>query len=1644
MGAYSGISSFAASEAPGVPQNFRYVSSSIYTLQVGWDTPAAVHANEAAIIRYEVRWNDQTTITAVQTITTSPAFKVASPSTPLTAGNTYRFEVRACNINECGSWTSQLDLVCGAQPEAPSAPYVITSSATDITLGWDYVGKDNGGVPLSQYNIKVSLDGGTTYAAAGSTADASVYSFTYNCGSSQMFYFKVSAVNGVGTGEGADSDPTGIYCAPIPLTPAAPVLTATATSVTVAVYQPTNIQLSSSSHTGWRILLDDANDADNTYDEIAVYDTTVLSYTITSNIVTGNYYRVKLKLCSIAGCSTESDIGGPIIAASPPAAPTAYTSASTDTTLTVAWQFSGSNGGAIIEGWYVYISTDGETWPATNAPSQTVADVNTMQYTITCATYSAGQAMLWVKVAGYSLAGTGTLSGTLASRCSAAPDTPATPTVVSSSATQITVGWTAPTTTELHNALHQGYKVSFDDGAGGPFTTVTLTDNLQVQYTKTGLSAGQTYRFRVQYLSETGESSTSAVLSAVAASVPDAPVVSIVSTSDTTLVYSAQLLGSTGGTAITGWNIYASDDGITYPTTPYATESAAFTSYSLDCTNFYAVNRGQQYFWLKMAAVSSAGEGALSTAVKSRCSAAPGTPLIPTVTASTSSSITIGFDTNGLNGAYLTGFKIYTDDGNNGPWSIDTITDTTQRTFTKYGLSAGLYYRFKVQVVSEVGTSASSPIATFVAAATPDPPTVSVTSSSNIQIDLAWSPGSDGGSTITGWYVYGSTDGITWSAAASPQYTVVSGSTYTQAVDCTDTSKWSGANVQLTYVYLRVSGLNAAGTGIPSNSYRWRCSEIPGQPAIPTKVSGTSSSVTISYAPTTLNNAVLMGYKVLYDDGLNGAFTEVSVTSTSQTEYTAAGLTAGLSYRFQVKIVSEVGESLVSPTLTVTAGADADPPTAPHYISSSGNNQLTVGWTFPGSDGGVPITAWNVYYAIGYAEADFPDVSLPSTTTAVGTLQVTVDCTNIGGNDRSLNFVYFRVAAVTGAGVGQYSPKSRMFCANKPDAPTVTDSFVGTTNSVTINFMEGALNSAELLAFKVYMNDGLGGALSYRGKVTDTSYRYYTATGLVTDRTYLVQVTVVTSAAESDRSTVMSVRACGAPSTPAAPARKSSTSSTITVQWAAPADNGCPMTGYRVFMDTNQDGVSDQEIYPGAGDITDPLDSSLVANVLEFQRTGLTPGTTYGFLLRAYNGRGYTESTWSYIKAAGEPAQMTPPTQNAASGSSTTIVLAWTVPDMQGGTAVGFKAFRNSGDGTSMSTTADATCGMETKPAPQTCTLTGLVSGETYTVQMLAINDVGEGPLSTAATLYAAATPAQITDLVNTASATTPSLTFSWTAPSSNGAFIYNYEGEMYRVSDTTTQSWDAGGSQATPYTTTTSVLLTGLGLVAAEQYKFRVRAVNKMGSGTWSEWSSLVDPPRGFTLDTPTTPTNFGRHSDPAVSGTIKVGWDAIATVADAGGDAVASVTYEVYAGPTTGTMTAQTLGSPTDTFFSKAVTTGTTYYFQMRAVNSAGLGSTWAGPIDLVSAEVPGVPTLDSVTSTTAQQVVMSWTPNANDGNSVILHFLVSNDNFVANSVTVANTLTTYTYTLQNSGATVTYYIKAVNSVGESTAASASVLVA
>merc|ERR1712187_848898 len=108
----------------------------------------------------------------------------------------------------------------------------------------------------------------------------------------------------------------------------------------------------------------------------------------------------------------------------------------------------------------------------------------------------------------------------------------------------------------------------------------------------------------------------------------------------------------------------------------------------------------------------------------------------------------------------------------------------------------------------------------------------------------------------------------------------------------------------------------------------------------------------------------------------------------------------------------------------------------------------------------------------------------------------------------------------------------------------------------------------------------------------------------------------------------------------------------------------------------------------------------------------------------------------------------------------------------------------------------------------------------------------------------------------------------------------------------------------------------------------------------------------------------------------------------------------------------------------------------------NDSGQKSAFTVTIQLISAEVPGQPVLTSVTSTTPGQTVMIWDAPASGG-SPIIRYEVSYDNFVANKVDVVNTATQYTFTDRPAGATQTYYVRAVNSVGNSIAVSQSVLI-
>src|SRR5204862_6956 len=123
------------------------------------------------------------------------------------------------------------------------------------------------------------------------------------------------------------------------------------------------------------------------------------------------------------------------------------------------------------------------------------------------------------------------------------------------------------------------------------------------------------------------------------------------------------------------------------------------------------------------------------------------------------------------------------------------------------------------------------------------------------------------------------------------------------------------------------------------------------------------------------------------------------------------------------------------------------------------------------------------------------------------------------------------------------------------------------------------------------------------------------------------------------------------------------------------------------------------------------------------------------------------------------------------------------------------------------------------------------------------------------------------------------------------------------------------------------------------------------------------------------------GTPSFSATTGDAQVGlsWT---TPAD-GGSAITG--YKLYRGTVSGSLSLYQTLPVTNSYTDTAVTNGTTYYYQVSAVNAIGEGSRSSerSATPTAPATVPGMPTL-SATAGNAQ-VALSWTTPANGGSAI-----------------------------------------------------------
>ncbi|CAK9047987.1 Fibronectin type-III domain-containing protein 3a, partial [Durusdinium trenchii] len=1190
----------------------------------------------------------------------------------------------------------------------------------------------------------------------------------------------------------------------------------------------------------------------------------------------------------------------------PPLPPRPSIQSSSDTQIVVEWSLDrGKERGAYHTGYYVYVSVDGTTWPDEDTGYiATWQDEFTTQYTMDC-TLSAslgGQSrskqFLWFKVAARSAVGRGPLSTAVARRCSGTPSAPLRNlTLNSSSFAADGIGWSLITweePSELHDAVLLGYQVYVDANTADAQDLYTLLDVIEdpaqrlfkhqdvvqgetaltwtppavraVQWTTmkvspaplvvsnaegtsqvdgTGHSApGQSYKYKVTAVSETGEG-TASVVTLVPAVVPLEPPAPVL-LDDCTMAW------------------WLAENGTTKALCSIA-----------------------QRYQLAVASVDL------------RDSADINAPRVnPFVTVVAGTVMTVSEEVYSADG------RIYLNLPDLGGWLWDdTPLDP--------GEGNPLAYRL---------------------------PT----------LKFSWTWYDDevralGGQPLTAWHVYRSGDGVQWDAA-----TELAASARNASYDC------EVAQVGLPF-WVRVAAVNSIGEGPASDALKLRCALPPGMQPAPSQLDGDLNSIIVGFDPQNLHGAELFFHRLTYalSDDLEGilAPTQLDVPGAEQ-RVNISGLLPFATYVVKVQAITEAGTSLDPgwQSNMSTGSVVLLPP--PSYLSSDGSFlQLSLSnlsdreWP----EGERP--GYNVYLT-----AD--DRAWPATPWAVADSWIfehdcsrTPDYTQLepllgpkgkDGNgdpaivDQSYNFVYAmlgvnmdngRVSLSTATGLGYWSDAATFYCSPLPAQPAL-EVLNSDAEQITLQWPNPELYGAPLVGYNIYMDNGMGGELTFYKHVSAQEVALDETNNTVmlslhplpTGRWFRVNVTVATEAGESPGQQVDALT-CDAPPTPEV-LRLSTSTSLILRRCRLPDRAGAPTwnasVGSPVCAVHGYEVIS--EVLNSSSEVNASLVllsySGLAPNDLEYQVDNLISEAEYRFRVVASVAYGTSASGWAVATAAGVPEKMEPVRHLLNLSFSSAIYLEWTPPNMNGGTPVGYALRRDDGPGTAwrdmdcMAVDCSSGCELHSVhrvPGATGCYVSGLQPDGLYRFAIRAVNAYGAGPLSEEALVTVGALPNVRAPQLVKASYENCTMIWEWLPAIENGKLVHSYDLQVEdaNASGVAPLLITLDGNASAPVRTTTATVSsdTWRDAVPGRSYRAALRARSDEAISEWSEWSEsrfCISEP-GHARATGGLPNPPQRDWSVTVkAGRVQLLWDTV-TAEMAGDDDLSElgVSYEIWGRP-------------------------------------------------------------------------------------------------------------------------------------------------
>src|SRR5574337_1801282 len=236
------------------------------------------------------------------------------------------------------------------------------------------------------------------------------------------------------------------------------------------------------------------------------------------------------------------------------------------------------------------------------------------------------------------------------------------------------------------------------------------------------------------------------------------------------------------------------------------------------------------------------------------------------------------------------------------------------------------------------------------------PPTnLSAFAVSTSQINLYWNaPSNLGGLVVTGYEIQRSTNGGSWN--------IIVPNTGSASTAYSNT----GLSPSTNYTY-RVYAITILVTSPPSNTATATTLTPVTVPQPPTGLGATadsSSQITLNWnAPSNNGGSAITGYKIERSTNAGSTWSVlVSNTGDTATVYSNTGLAPSTTYTYQVSAINSVGNSSPSNIASATTLVVMTPPQSPTGLvaTATSSSQIDLSWTAPGSDGGSPITGYQI------------------------------------------------------------------------------------------------------------------------------------------------------------------------------------------------------------------------------------------------------------------------------------------------------------------------------------------------------------------------------------------------------------------------------------------------------------------------------------------------------------------------------------------------------------------------------------------------------------------------------------------------------------------------------------------------------------